>query len=325
MGTIDSAQFKRDGTGTGTVGTQGSFTVTANDCPGACGYGYSKVAKFKYSFASSTNLDQSLAVSAGGAGASATISFKPTTWGTQYLTVQAVDNAGNASSAETYQFYVPDDPSQFALHPGDVDGDAAPDLLGIASTTQADGTVTSDLYRYQTAAQGGTHIGLPVLAAATGDSPSRNGWEGVLIAHRGSASGTNVDDLYALDPDAGAFGSLNLYTNAYYATGGAWAYGGRNFPRDLSSSIAPPPCDSCGTAYTQTWSDVRSMISHGRHGAGRSIDQYARDAQAFADNPTGTTSSVRLADGTTGRRYRTRGGPGGILDSNGNVITFWYK
>ncbi len=73
-------------------------------------------------------------------------------------------------------------------------------------------------------------------------------------------------------------------------------------------------------------SDEDSLAYHyGKHGAGRSIDQYAQDAQAFADNPTGTTSSVNLDDGTTGTRYRTRGGPGGILDSNGNVVTFWYK
>ena len=34
---------------------------------------------------------------------------------------------------------------------------------------------------------------------------------------------------------------------------------------------------------------------------------------------------VMLKDGTIGYRFRTPGGgPGGILDSSGKVITFWY-
>ncbi len=72
--------------------------------------------------------------------------------------------------------------------------------------------------------------------------------------------------------------------------------------------------------------DEESLNFHyARHGAGRSIEQYASDAQAFAENPTGKTSSVILRDGTTGIKYRTPGSPGGILDGNGNLITFWYR
>ena len=73
--------------------------------------------------------------------------------------------------------------------------------------------------------------------------------------------------------------------------------------------------------------DEESFAYHfSKHGDGRTAEQYARDALAWAKNPTGTGTEVRLADGTTGTRYRTPGGgPGGILDSNGNIITFWYQ
>jgi hypothetical protein len=62
------------------------------------------------------------------------------------------------------------------------------------------------------------------------------------------------------------------------------------------------------------------------HGDGVTPEQYAQDARAWASHPTGTGTPVELADGTWGMRYRTPGGgPGGILDSSGNIITFWYR
>jgi RHS repeat-associated protein len=64
---------------------------------------------------------------------------------------------------------------------------------------------------------------------------------------------------------------------------------------------------------------------YGKHGQGVTPEQYAQDAANFAANPPGTGTPVKLADGTWGVRYRTPGGgPGGILDANGNVISFWY-
>jgi hypothetical protein len=62
------------------------------------------------------------------------------------------------------------------------------------------------------------------------------------------------------------------------------------------------------------------------HGAGRTATEYAQDARAWAANPAGVGTPVKLADGSMGLRYRTPGGgPGGILDSNGNIISFWYR
>jgi hypothetical protein len=63
-----------------------------------------------------------------------------------------------------------------------------------------------------------------------------------------------------------------------------------------------------------------------KHGAGKTKAEYIDDAIKWAeclDLKDGTP--VTLADGTTGYRFRTPGGgPGGIVDASGNVITFWY-
>lgn len=74
-------------------------------------------------------------------------------------------------------------------------------------------------------------------------------------------------------------------------------------------------------------SDEDSFNYHfGKHGVGKAPQQYAQDARDWAANPTGIATPVKLADGTTGVRYRTPGGgPGGILDSNGKIVTFWYR
>lgn len=65
-----------------------------------------------------------------------------------------------------------------------------------------------------------------------------------------------------------------------------------------------------------------------KHGlkAGVSKEQYAQDARAWARKPAGTGKSVQLKDGTQGLTYRTPGGgPGGIVDLDGKIITFWYR
>jgi RHS repeat-associated protein len=60
------------------------------------------------------------------------------------------------------------------------------------------------------------------------------------------------------------------------------------------------------------------------HGDGLTPLEYAQDAQAWAASPSGAGTPVQLADGSWGLRYRTPGGgPGGILDSNGSIVTFW--
>lgn len=73
-------------------------------------------------------------------------------------------------------------------------------------------------------------------------------------------------------------------------------------------------------------SDEESFNYHyAKHGDGQTPEQYAHDAQNWAANPAGTGKPVQLANGETGLRYRTPGGgPGGILDPNGKIVTFGY-
>jgi hypothetical protein len=86
--------------------------------------------------------------------------------------------------------------------------------------------------------------------------------------------------------------------------------------------------NTCNGFSGTNMSDEESFNYHyGRHGKpeGVSPEQYASDAKAWKANPAGSPADVPLADGSTGSRYRTPGGgPGGILDSNGNIVTFWY-
>jgi RHS repeat-associated protein len=73
-------------------------------------------------------------------------------------------------------------------------------------------------------------------------------------------------------------------------------------------------------------SDEDSFSYHyAKHGAGQTAEQYSQDASSWAQNPAGSGTEVRLANGETGIRYRTPGGgPGGILDQSGKIVTFWY-
>jgi hypothetical protein len=72
-------------------------------------------------------------------------------------------------------------------------------------------------------------------------------------------------------------------------------------------------------------SDDESFAYHyGAHGDAQSPEEFAASAAAWAQNPAGIGTPVGLADGTPGLRYRTPGGgPGGILDELGHIVTFW--
>lgn len=65
-----------------------------------------------------------------------------------------------------------------------------------------------------------------------------------------------------------------------------------------------------------------------QHGlaAGVTRSMYISDAVQWTQRQVLSDGvQVMLKDGTIGYRFRTPGGgPGGILDSSGKVITFWY-
>jgi hypothetical protein len=74
-------------------------------------------------------------------------------------------------------------------------------------------------------------------------------------------------------------------------------------------------------------SDEESFnYQYATHGGDVSPEQYAQDARDWAANPGDNGTPATLKDGTTGIRFRTPGGgPGGILDSDGNIVSFWYE
>ncbi|MGL4297727.1 MAG: hypothetical protein ACRCW4_01485 [Candidatus Neomicrothrix subdominans] len=84
-----------------------------------------------------------------------------------------------------------------------------------------------------------------------------------------------------------------------------------------------------GWRATSFGDEAASFEYHfGKHGveAGVTREQYAQDALNWARSPAGTGKPIQLKDGTEGLRYRTPGGgPGGITDLDGNIITFWYR
>jgi RHS repeat-associated protein len=86
------------------------------------------------------------------------------------------------------------------------------------------------------------------------------------------------------------------------------------------------PSLTSGWAGTNMSTEESFAYHFARHGAGHTIEEYAEAAQRWAENPAGVGQRVTLADGTVGMRYRTPGGgPGGILNAAGKIISFWYK
>ena len=83
---------------------------------------------------------------------------------------------------------------------------------------------------------------------------------------------------------------------------------------------------AAGWSGTNMSAEESFAYHYNKHAAGRSAQQYATDAKAWAASPTGTPKPATLKDGTSGTAYRAPGGgPGGIVDADGGIVTFWYR
>ncbi|WP_338898145.1 FG-GAP-like repeat-containing protein [Streptomyces sp. TG1A-60] len=180
-------------------GTAGRFTFAPDEDK--------DITKFQYSF-NTTSYSTTVPV---GAGASATVTRKPPFAGPNVLYVRAVDSAGNPSLGTKYLFYVT--PRDSADRPGDVTGDAIPDLFAVTSG--------GNLRMYPSSTAGDLHgsleaaheDGVPLLADPDEDGEDHlpGYWMGAdgnpaLIAHGGDGyPGDGISDLFARMPDGGLY------------------------------------------------------------------------------------------------------------------------
>jgi hypothetical protein len=256
---VTSADFPPSGSSPGTTkyaGDSGSFTFTSSDpVPTGCSPSpclSSGVAYFEYSLNTPIPASGASNVPAATSDGVATATLSNLTvgdWGTNILYVNAVDSAGNVSQAYQYDFYVPWKRT-VKVHPGDVNGDHIPDLLG---TTSAGNLV---LY------PGNADPALaPVNASVPGGSPDNGtNWNSYQITHRGSFSQNAVDDLFAHKGP-----NLYAYFNNPNDPGATPQFGS---PSNVYF-ISKPPCSdaddpgACKSYDSTDWSKVTQILAPG--------------------------------------------------------------
>ncbi|MFF7992490.1 LamG-like jellyroll fold domain-containing protein [Kitasatospora xanthocidica] len=241
---------------TGHAGDTGvKVAVGANDpTPTGCTRGScvsSGIDRFEYS------LDVNLpgngaakvdAVQTGGGNATAEIPvvLSAAQWGAHTLFVRAVDNAGNTQgTVGQYSFFAPWNPNA-KVTAGDLDGDAVPDL--IAPTTAGDLVLVRG---------NADPAAPPVTVSAKAKSPDGTGWNNYLVAHRGTATGTNVDDLFAYNKTTH---ELYLYPNDAITPGGSSGH------FTLTQNVVPirnsTACPAKGS--DGTWNNVSQILAPGK-------------------------------------------------------------
>lgn len=289
--TVTSTDFPASGATTGTekhAGDTGTFQLTSTDTgAGLRGYTYSL----------NTPVPQS-----GGTFLAATASTPVTVqiphWGTNVLYVTAVDKAGNTSPAQSYSFYVPDSPNSASPKLGDLTGDKIPDLL----TTDTAG----NLRLFSGTADPAT--GGVIASSGATDSPESDGWSGYLLAHRGSMTGKNVDDLYVHKPN-----SPNLYLYTNQGTGQFTKSGSGYVPVAHPASCVGTT-DACA-GYNSDWAGVVKMVAMGDTKTGNAVTGDATNGYLISgkadlitvEKDTLGAYSLWLYRGGTARRLIAQG------------------
>jgi hypothetical protein len=241
---VTSTVYPPDGPSTVTPGGSGPIAFTADD-PGGGG-----VASYNY------NVNGASLTAPGEqntTGTSVSVATSDLHWGTNTLWVQAVDGAGNVSTAVAYTFYV----QQAALGTytpgiaGDIDGDGTPDLVSVdaagairvysspeTTSVNPDGGDPSPRY-------GGTVL-IPADGNARWPMPDSASAAGALVTHGGSFSANNYDDLLIEQN-----GHLAVANNP--GTSGTWTFG--------EVDVAKPGCGACADYNDQDWSSVVQLVA----------------------------------------------------------------
>lgn len=302
---VSSSQFPSSTSGQSgqDAGTSGNFTFSATD-PVPTGCITQCVASGVYHFTYSLNGGTPASVNPAaattpGAAQTYTVPLTIGNWGTNVLSVTATDVASNVTSTPfVYTFYAPFNPST-PVTSGDVDGDGIPDLLGTTSTNLI-------LYPGDTnpaaSVQSGSGCGSPAsvyngpcIAAPQSGSPNGTAWNNFLIAHRGTMSEENVDDLFAYNKTNN---EMYIINNNPSAIGAAPQLSAGNtssmhtIPDHPVCAATADNASNCtgypgGTANpnTSNWAGVQQIIAPG-------------DAWSGAASDTGLASLITVENGT---------------------------
>ncbi|MFD0327557.1 ricin-type beta-trefoil lectin domain protein [Streptacidiphilus monticola] len=213
------------------------------------------------------------------------------------LYVAAVDKAGNLSQVPTsYTFYVPWNPATKVLA-GDLSGDGVPDLAAVTKTGDLDliaGNSAPDV--------------TPALLSSAAQSPAGDSWANYYLAHRGSAVGGAVDDLFAYDHSSTGTGAGHMFVvvNDLNAPSGTPGYPAAKagFTFGLHTDITNQPAclitdtTRCGSTAGQPadWSKVTGLTGVGDL-VGNASSDYVLVTQT---KPGGTARQLWLYQAVSG-------------------------
>ncbi|WP_329564767.1 hypothetical protein [Kitasatospora sp. NBC_01266] len=263
---VNSTDFPAQGSGqtaTKYAGQPGTFTFTGTD-PVPTGGAASGVACYQYALPPA-----SLGIFTGCGGANtvvpdangqAVVQLTPADWGSNTLSVQAIDNAGNVSQPFSYNFYAPSNPTPPATL-GDVDNNGTPDI------------VLPDAAGNLQVISGNTGSTTPSETIPAADAPFNAGsWTGFEVSHRGWMPNTaTADTVFVRDLNSAA-GKANLYM---YENQGSLPLGRQN----ATLVTRPSTCQdvtgatiSCPAGYGSDWSGADQIVALGSTDPGHPDD-----------------------------------------------------
>ncbi|MFJ4793071.1 hypothetical protein [Kitasatospora purpeofusca] len=239
---VSSADFPAAGSGSTAAkyaGETGAFLLTGTD-PAPAGGTPSGVACFRYALNTTVEVPGGCGDGAlvAGPDGTADLALRVLRWGTNTLTVRAVDKAGNTSAPTVYTFDAPWDPRPRPSTPGDVDGDAVPDILlpDTAGNLQIINGRADDT--------------TPTAVIPAGRAPGAKDWNKYRVLHRGWTMAP-ADDLIVRENGTGTVYSLQNQ------------YGTGDFSGSGSTVVSWPDCVDvfdCPPDYGTDWPDAQQQV-----------------------------------------------------------------